>query len=172
MTRPSPRELVLWFLTPALLLGVAGWHSYQVAAHDQTPWEGGGFGMFSTADKRQARFVRCHLLTPEDTAAVRLPGHLNTFVERLRARPTEDGAVELANYLAEASWVATPDSARLRSGEDVPPYQFEASRESADRPRVPVDAVRIEVWRYRYGSRPFRLTAEPLVTALGRPSTE
>ena len=56
VTWPSRRQAITWFLAPALLLAVAGVHSYLVEAKKQTPWEGGGFGMFSTMDKRQARF--------------------------------------------------------------------------------------------------------------------
>ncbi len=171
MVRPTRRQLILWFLAPALLIGVAGVHTYLSAAKNQTPWEGGGFGMFSTVDKRQARFVRYSLLTPEDTARVRLPGHLRRYVERLRARPTPTRVESLAQYLANAKWVETdPDSSRDADAPGAatpspPQYRFLPSHETSDRPSVPVVAVRVRVWRYRFVSRPYGLDAEPLLSA-------
>jgi hypothetical protein len=163
MSRPTPRQLVVWFLAPALLVGVAGVHAYFVTAMNQTPWEGGGFGMFSTVDKRQARFVRCSLILPRDTARIQLPDHLNTYVQRLRARPTSSRVESLAQYLADATWVAAaPDSARKA---DAPQYRYRPPYESSERPAAPVEAVRVAVWRYRFVSRPYGLEAAPLVSA-------
>lgn len=173
MTRPTPRQLVIWFLAPALLVGVAGVHSYFVAAKNQTPWEGGGFGMFSTVDKRQARFVRCYLVTPEREVLVRTPSHLETYVQRLRVRPTPERAEGLARYLARATWVVAADSGAT----DVPPgdttraglYRYLSPHEASSRRKATVEAVRVEVWRYRFESRPYRLSAHRLLTATGRP---
>lgn len=168
MNRPTPRQLVVWFLAPALLVGVAGVHAYFATAMNQTPWEGGGFGMFSTVDKRQARFVRCSLILPGDTARIQLPGHLRTYVQRLRARPTSDRVESLAQYLANATWVAAaPDSARKA---DVPRYRYRTPYESSIQPSALVEAVRVEVWRYRFVSRPYGLEAAPLVSATRRPA--
>lgn len=168
MDRPRGRQLLIWFLAPALLVGVAGLHTYLAEAHNQTPWEGGGFGMFSTVDKRQARFVRCSLLTSRDTARVRLPDHLYRYVERLRARPTEARVESLAQYLADATWVAAaPDST---DDPDAPQYRFLPSHETSDRPRVRVNAVRVKVWRYRFVSRPYGLDASILLATTQRPT--
>lgn len=168
MDRPGGRQLLIWFLAPALLVSVAGIHTYLVEAHNQTPWEGGGFGMFSTVDKRQARFVRCSLLTSRDTARVRLPDHLNRYAERLRARPTEARVESLAQYLADATWTAVaPDST---DDSDTPQYRFLPSYDTSDRSRVAVNAVRVEVWRYRFVSRPYGLDATPLVSTTRRPT--
>lgn len=161
------RRLFVWFFAPALLVGVAGIHTYLAEAKNQTPWEGGGFGMFSTVDKRQARFVRCSLMTSQDTARVRLPDHLYRYVERLRARPTEARVESLAQYLADATWVAAaPDST---DDSDAPRYRFLPSHGTSDRPRLRVNAVRVEVWRYRFVSRPYGLDATPLLFTTQRP---
>lgn len=170
MTRLTPRQLVVWFLAPALLVGVAGVHTYFTVAKNQTPWEGGGFGMFSTADKRQARFVRCSLIMPQDTARIRLPGHLTTFVKRLRARPTSARVESLARYLADATWIATASDPP--STAEAPRYRYLAPYESSERPRASVEAVRVEVWRYRFVSRPYGLEAAPLVSATRRSSAD
>jgi hypothetical protein len=169
MARPTRRQLLIWFLAPALLVGVAGVHAYLAAAKNQTPWEGGGFGMFSTVDKRQARFVRCSLRTPEDTARVRLPEHLHRYVERLRARPTPTRVESLAQYLARATWIKSDSSRDVDTARNatVPPpqYRFLPSYETSDRPAVTVVAVRVEVWRYRFVSRPYGLDADLLLSA-------
>ena len=176
MSYPSPRQMAIWFLAPALLVGVAGVHSYFAAAKNQTPWEGGGFGMFSTVDKRQARFVRCSLITPTDTARVRWPDHLYTYVQRLRARPTDARVTSLAQYLADATWiVAQRDSSDLASEpemEATPRYRFLPPHESSERPQVDVQAVRVKVMRYRFVSRPYGLEGAPLTMATESSSTQ
>lgn len=164
MGPPTLRTMVIWLLAPALLVGVVGVHSYLVAAKNQTPWEGGGFGMFSTVDKRQARFVRCTLLTPRGEARVQLPEHLTTYVERLRARPTQTRVESLARYLAGATWIETASD----STSDAGPPRYLPSHETSDRPPVPVEAVRVEVWRYRFVSRPYGLEADTLLSARRR----
>lgn len=166
MGRPTPRQFLIWLLAPALLVSVAGVHSYLAAAKNQTPWEGGGFGMFSTVDKRQARFVRCILRTPQSEARVQLPPHLNTYVERLRARPTSARVESLAQYLAEATWVEEVSDST--SDADAPRYRYVPDHETAERPRVSVAAVRVEVWRYRLVSRPYALAADTLLARTHR----
>lgn len=176
VTWPSRRQALAWFLAPALLLTVAGIHSYFVEMKNQTPWEGGGFGMFSTMDKRQARFVRCTLITPERAVPVRTPAHLGTYVERMRARPTELRARRLANFLADADWVrAAPSSVDSTIGEGRRPaglYRYRPPYETVDRPRATVESVRVEIWRARFHSRPYRLNAEPLVRVTRAPSDD
>lgn len=167
MDRPTSRQLLIWLLAPALLVSVAGVHTYLVEAKNQTPWEGGGFGMFSTVDKRQARFVRCSLVTSEDTAQVRVPNHLSRYAERLRARPTKARVASLAQYLADATWTEVdPDSL---GNPDPPQYRFVPSHEAPDRSAVSVEAVRVEVWRYHFESRPYALDANPFLSATRRP---
>lgn len=166
MKRLSPRRLVLWFLAPALLVAVAGGHSYQVATKNLTPWEGGGFGMFSTVDKRQARFVRCYLVTPTDEVLVRMPRHLHTYVERLRALPTRERVEQLAGALARSTWVEAEDRPELPASSDsstpAGTYRYLPPSETSEQPEAPVEAVRVEVWRYEFVSRPYQLDAHRL----------
>jgi len=167
MTWPSRRQAVAWLLAPALLLGVAGMHTYLVETKRQTPWEGGGFGMFSTMDKRQARFVRCVLVTPEQAVPVRTPAHLDTYVERMRARPTTVRARRLAQFLADAEWVrsdpARVDTAIGASDRPAGLYRYRPPSEMTNRPTVVVESVRVEIWRYRFRTRSYQLRARPLV---------
>lgn len=174
MTWPSRQQAVAWLLAPALLLVVAGAHSYLVEAKRQTPWEGGGFGMFSTMDKRQARFVRCTLFTSEGRVQVQTPSHLDTYVEQMRARPTELRARRLAAFLIEADWVRAKSSEASTARESAAPptgaYRYRPPYEDIDRPRASVDSVRVTVWRAQFESRPYRLEAEPLVRVIRAPS--
>ncbi len=173
VTWPSRQQAIAWFLAPVLLLTVAGVHAYLVEAKNQTPWEGGGFGMFSTMDKRQARFVRCTLITPERAVPVRTPSHLDTYVERMRARPTELRVRRLAQFLARADWVRAEASAvdTTIGAPDRPAglYRYQPPYETANRPVATVESVRVEVWRVRFRSEPYQLAAEPLVRATRAP---
>lgn len=166
------RQFVIWFLAPALLVAVAGVHSYLAATKHQTPWEGGGFGMFSTVDKRQARFVRASVITPRDTVRVSLPGHLHTYVERLRARPTQTRTESLAQYLADATWIEAPSDSTRGTSTSPSSYRFLPAHETSERPRVPVTAARVEVWRYRFVSRPYGLEATRLHSLTRRASSD
>lgn len=123
--------------------------------------------MFSTMDKRQARFVRCTLVTPDRAVPVRTPSHLDTYVEQMRARPTELRARRLATFLAQADWVrAEPSAVDSTIGTPDRPaglYRYQPPFATPDRPRVEVESVRVEIWRARFQSVPYRLDAEPLV---------
>lgn len=165
MRRYSPDQLLVWFLSSVLLVGVAGWHSYQVETKGLTPWEGGGFGMFSTVDKREARFVRCYLITPEQEVLVRTPPHLDTYVDRLRAMPTQKRAGHLAQFMAQSTWVASEDvPENVSADHTVPPgrYRYLSPSDTSSRARATVEAVRVEVWQYQFVSQPYRLEAHPL----------
>lgn len=132
--------------------------------------------MFSTVDKRQARFVRCSLVTSADTVRVQLPDHLDLYAERLRARPTSTRVSSLAQYLADATWVkagAKANSKEMSQNSDggpSPRYQFLPSYESSEQPRAVVRAVRVEVWRYWFKRRPYGLDADRLQAATRRPA--
>ena len=61
----SLRVVVAVSAAPALLGAVAAVHVTRVACCDQSPWRGGGFGMFATPDSPDMRFVRVYLLTTD-----------------------------------------------------------------------------------------------------------
>ncbi|HSD47425.1 MAG TPA: hypothetical protein VLB87_12435 [Pyrinomonadaceae bacterium] len=69
-----------------------------------SPWKGGGFGMFSTVDSPDARFLRIYLLNGNEETAVLLPDHLKTLGRELQTIPSEALASELARRLAHGTW--------------------------------------------------------------------
>jgi hypothetical protein len=101
------------WLAPVCLLLVAGLHGWRVATTGQTPWKGGSFGMFSTTDGENARFVRCWLLTAEQALPLEIPPELNKKVAELKAAPHADGVRDLAQRLAQRTWI-DPQAAQQR----------------------------------------------------------
>lgn len=100
------RELLnrrVW-LAPICLCLVAALHLYRVSTAGQTPWKGGGFGMFSTFDAENARFVRGWLLTEQGTRPIEIPSELDKRVAELRAAPNQAGLDELALRLTQRTW--------------------------------------------------------------------
>lgn len=93
------------WLAPICLCLVAGLHLWRVTTAGQTPWKGGGFGMFSTIDAEHARFVRAYLQTVGGERPVMIPQDLEKKVAELRAAPNEQGLEELANRLVQRQWI-------------------------------------------------------------------
>lgn len=92
-------------IPPACLVLVAVLHFGRVHLHDQTPWKGGGFGMFSTVDSRGTRFLRVYLVTPDGEIPVEIPSRLNKRASNLRAAPSQEKLTDLARRLARHQWI-------------------------------------------------------------------
>lgn len=112
----------LRWLPPALLLAVALNQIRLVRTADLTPWCGGGFGMFSTTDGRNARHLHAYALSPGVALELGVP-------------------LELQQRAAKA--LALPGDARLRAlATDLAPYagsEFE-----------PPQSIRIDVFATRW----------------------
>ena len=93
------------WLAPICLCLVAGLHCLRVTTAGQTPWKGGGFGMFSTIDSEHSRFVHAYLLSKDGPLPLQIPSELDKKVAELRAAPHQALAKELAAKLAERSWI-------------------------------------------------------------------
>lgn len=161
---PSLRTLVCRYAAPAVLLAVAAVQIYVVETTYLTPWEGGGFGMFSTVDAARARFVRTFLITPGGEVPVERPAYLDHYVRKLRVLPTKERAARMAGALARATWVADET---IPSDTTAPTYRW---RRSGSGPFAPervaqVRAVRVEVWRYHFDTNAAKLRTERLVQA-------
>src|SRR5687767_12951780 len=72
-------------LPPLCLCAIAALHAYRVSACRQTPWKGGGFGMYSTVGSEDTRFLRCW---KSGQTAVPIPGYLRREELRTRVAPT------------------------------------------------------------------------------------
>ena len=75
---------------PALLLTAVALHQiYAVRSHDLTPWKGGGFGMFASADVGPARRLEVSLLRGVSRVRVEIPVEVREHAARVRRLPTQ-----------------------------------------------------------------------------------
>ncbi|MCE9527957.1 MAG: hypothetical protein K8R36_18100 [Planctomycetales bacterium] len=142
----APPSRLFWrrvFVAPVCLCAVAALHVYRVSACRQTPWKGGGFGMFSTTESEDSRFLRCRK-TPVGCmsasemhagAPVAIPKHLSREELRVRVAPSPERLSRLAGLLAES--------------EQAP--------------------VVVELWQSRFDAGTGRLLAEKREEATGTP---
>ena len=127
------------FVAPVCLCAVAALHVYRVSACCQTPWKGGGFGMFSTVKSEESRFLRCWRMDAEGKSgalhSIAIPRFLAKEELRVRGAPSPERLARLAGLLAES--------------EQSP--------------------VVIEVWQFRFDAGSGKLVAEKRGEATGTP---
>jgi hypothetical protein len=181
-------------LAPLCLCLVAGLHVVRVWTARQTPWKGGGFGMFSTIDSEANRFLRVYLITDSGELPLPLPAGLDKAAAEQRAAPSTAGLQAIARRLAAQDWRWSSDRQRaqaaaitahggeaisaavLRNGFEVQvTSQVLAPGQSHVLEPVPLGeqcpariefrAVRVECWRLRFAAGDELLSAEPLLTA-------
>lgn len=191
------RETMSWkyrlqiSVAPICLCLVASFHLARVFYCDQSPWKGGGFGMFSTVDSPAARFTRVYLVDGDRRIPVAVPESLNLLENRLRAAPSQAGIREFAIALSELNWVYKDHRwhALAQQRMSAKPYepvggkQLSQSRHVAwatpeDLPRVigvagrklgdpskylSPDAIHVELWRYRFHAKTSSLKAERMI---------
>lgn len=92
-------------LAPVCLLLVAALQAGRVAFCHQSAWKGGGFGMFSTVDTPQSRFLRIHLQTPQGRVPVEVPSRWKHLASELCTAPSASRIEELAERLAQETWI-------------------------------------------------------------------
>lgn len=163
---------------PALLAIVAVVQIVRARTLDLTPWKGGGFGMFSSVDTLDARFLRVYVETATEVVPVEPPPHMTADVTRVRAMPSQAGLDQLANRLAGLVWLdVRVRAAQLQSSIDQDefvhgdPEKFAPKSTSkvvalrreqgAASPEaiVPVRAVRLELWRQSFDDEKTQTTA-------------
>lgn len=111
-----------WRLPPLLLVAVALVQLALAQRAELSPWSGGGFGMFSTADAGGRRHLHASVLRPGLEREVPIPRALEIDVLRLRTFPTRGRAEAIARALAA-----------LPSADHGPPR-----------------AVRLQIWATRF----------------------
>jgi hypothetical protein len=182
------------WLAPICLCLVAALHLWRVTTAGQTPWKGGGFGMFSTIDTEHARFVRAYGLTVGGELPLLIPQDLEKKVAELRAAPNQNGLEELAEKLAQRQWVDArlkqqwlqsqlqhePATAPL-TGERWCELRDQASAEGLNgetllsarvtalplasrQPGIPFTAIRVELCKYEMPAGTSRLQTKRLLT--------
>ena len=158
------------YLAPALLILVACFQMFSAYANDQSPWKGGGFGMFSTVDSPRARFLKIYLVSENGEVAVRPPPRLSRLQRKVRTKPTQDNLDLLARTLGKETWVRAPFpnlfySAQTNGGQqqtDIPGASLEIDTEFLTRSKLPrepefpaeflvaYESIRVELWKYHY----------------------
>lgn len=111
------RRLSLWqvmradrllFWAPVVaMIAIAGNQHYLARSKQLSPWDGGGFGMFSTCDFAEARALRVGVLLSD---GVRHPAEISyepRNVRKLLAMPTLERTKALAVELAKLRWEAS-----------------------------------------------------------------
>ena len=116
----------LWaFLPCAVLVAVAVVQIATALTKDLTPWKGGGFGMFSTADTGMHRQVRAYAVFDDGERLLSLRGR-DLRKRAMLNYPTEERVGAYAN------WVAV----------------------QMERRRPPPRAIRLELWRSAFHPEP------------------
>jgi len=100
----SARDRRLAWAVPGLMVVVAIVQMGLARMVDLSPWKGAGFGMFSTVDGVDARFVRVTGMRAGAAIPLRLPASLELRASRLRTLPSASGLDALADHVAAATW--------------------------------------------------------------------
>lgn len=90
---------------PAVLLVVALGQMILARVADLSPWKGAGFGMFSTVDSVDARFVRVTGRRGDEAVPLALPLPLADEAAPIRTLPSRSRLEALAERVARGTWV-------------------------------------------------------------------
>lgn len=104
MDRERLKFRALVWSAPLLLCAVACVQIYVALTKTLSPWKGGGFGMFSTVDSPDARFLRIYLINDNEETAVILPDSLKTLGREVQTIPSAALLSELGQRLAQGRW--------------------------------------------------------------------
>lgn len=176
-------------VAPVLLVLVASVQFVVAQSGELSPWKGGGFGMFSTVDSPDARFLRIYLVDDGERIPVLLPARAEGEWLRGRTFPTDDRLRRIAQIVAGGTWIPyefsrvedryelladepanghhggaaapSPPPATHGSLEDLGLYRMvtEDEVEPAAEDVVSFEAVRVELWRYGFAPSPPALEA-------------
>lgn len=93
-------------LVAPLLLAVVATAQLAVAQSTRlSPWKGGGFGMFSTVDAPDARFIRIYLIDRGERIPVLVPPQAEDVWVRARILPTQERLERIAAIVAGGTWI-------------------------------------------------------------------
>lgn len=104
MNLKQARLRALVWGSPILLCAIACLQIFLAMTKSLSPWKGGGFGMFSTVDSPDARFLRIYLINGNEETAVPLPDSLKALGREVQTIPSAALASDLANRLARGTW--------------------------------------------------------------------
>jgi hypothetical protein len=115
-----------------VLIIVACVQIYLALNADLTPWKGGGFGMFSTTDGNANRYLRVYVTGPQRSEEILIKQSLDDLATRAEMYPQNSQLEKLAKAILQ----------------------------DQQRKHLPVQSVRIEVWRISYDQRMLKPTTK------------
>ncbi len=146
-------------IAPTLLVVVALVQIAQTRMADQTPWIGGGIGMFAATENTASRVLQITLETPSGPVAVAPPGGASVAAQlAAQARPTEGNLRELGRVILGLRWVVLADptkehlenlaiAAEQKTAASSPPPRL-GVRAVGGEP-LKVEAVVVKLWQRR-----------------------
>ena len=164
------REALNFYLAPGLLILIASVQMVRGHFYDQSPWKGGGFGMFSTVDSPGARFLKIYLISETGEIAVKAPNRLRRLDRIVRTVPTPKNLDLMAQELTRESWVRAPYPFLFYSQEknawqvenmtlsmaDIQGREVRIRAKHSEEPefalghRVDYESLRVELWKFDY----------------------
>jgi hypothetical protein len=175
--RPTLKKWPFWGPT-CLLVVVALAQKYLLVNHAATPWKGGGFGMFSSADDVEHRFEKVFIQTRCGEIQVQTPPALSEIGLLARTIPSPTNLSSFGQHLTRLNWYVrhtkpldTPFDpsdcdafvSSMQSGAGVRALTTPSSA-GADS-KLPISAVRIEIWRTAIGNQGSELGSKLIRTA-------
>ena len=180
MTGLKMKTTIARYLPALILTAIAAVQLYNSKVLNLTPWKGGGFGMFSSIQRIEARFLKVHLIDEDEREyPVSVPERFYREAVSIRAMPNEDELAHLAQSLIAPglSWYRTREkipptrAAAILRRRDGKTFSQVASASTIIRPlsksegartdAEPINAqsIRLELWRYTMDLAANRLVA-------------
>ncbi len=180
MSNPAPtsdrlRSWLHQWVVPVLLIGIAVQQMLWVHVDGLSPWKGGGFGMFSTVDKR---ILRVQVVRgegpPYSLDLISTNPVFETAKSRAITKPDEAALTKVAELMLAVDFVPVDLKQRLLSQqiEGIPKprqsagawsrYRMRGAHETwmGDEEAVRFQKVRVQVWRLRFDAETGRLASE------------
>ena len=95
----SRRDLTIAWIAPVVLLAIAAVAVVRHHTVQQSPWQGVGFGMFSSYDYLPSRTARITATIDGERSSIPLPDDLRDELERVLVAPGDSQAEALAEEI-------------------------------------------------------------------------
>lgn len=154
--------LMYAYAAPIVLVFIAALQIVRAHLYSQSPWKGGGFGMFASNSSPGSFYLRTFVITPDGAEAkASTPGRLSRFASLVRTVPTAENLLRYTVALTRETWVPYDYHRRVLADEnplirvpddvdkDRPPYRVVGSREPPPSAKytVIIRGARVELWK-------------------------
>lgn len=155
-------DQALFWLTPVIAVLVIINQFYRVQTYDLSTWQGGGFGMFSSVDTINSRFLKIYLQVGNETIPVKTKDNFDKLITIALAEPTQENLHLLAKNIYAANWIHSGSFKQDPNAKNH--YRPVLEILPADRtlpglePRIMVDGIMLEMWKTRFDSNTNTIT--------------